>query len=449
MKQRSILKRITTWYALLMTLVVFVMFVGVTIMSQILVKQELRRDLISSLNHLKTQISVEDQYLDFENVETFRNQTYLSIYDEYGNVYLGQIPKIFDVETPFSNNKLIEKTYSNNEKILYYDESYSIEGYGNFWLRGIIFYTSTQLSIQKTINLVLIALILMLVLISLGGYYLTKRALKPVETIRKRAQEIGEGKDLHLRLPIQKPKDELSRLSETFNLMLNRLEDAFMREEQFSYDISHELKTPLSVMILEIESLQAKSKDPQVLSTLNLLEQKSKQMQSLTQQLLLLARTNHETYPLDLETIDLQEIIEMILSSFEYSDNDKNIRFVLQVDPNTKLHADLGLLIRLFENLIENSIKYGSTEGTTYIKSKIIDDLLEISFSDNGIGIPSQHLDKIWDRLYQVDTSKNNQANSYGLGLAIVKWIVDLHKWDIHVESKVGIGTTFKILIPL
>lgn len=449
MRKSSIVKRITTWYALLMLVVIAVMILFVSIVSQTLVKQELRNDLMSSLQHVKENITVDRGYLDFDEVETFRNQTYLSIYDEYGNIYHGQIPRIFDIETPFIDKKMTEVTYSNEEKILYYDELIEIEGFGNFWLRGVIFYTSLQLSLQRTINLFSFALLIMLILITLGGYYLTKRALKPIDTLRLAANKIGGGKNLQLRLDVKNQQDELGRLSGTFNMMLDRLETAFQHEEQFSHDISHELKTPLAVIMLEVESLKAQTKDQNMIDSLNLIYEKAHQMQSLTSQLLLLARSNNSDIKLDLEVIDLKELIDTMLSSFEYAENSKNIKFEINIEDNTIIKADMNLCIRLLENLLGNSIKYGKDNGTTFIEAHQDTEAMYISISDNGIGIKEKHIDKIFNRLYQADNAKSNNGQSHGLGLAIVKWIVDLHDWEITVDSKYGIGTKFEITIPL
>ena len=168
-------------------------------------------------------------------------------------------------------------------------------------------------------------------------------------------------------------------------------------------------------------------------------------MSKLVSQLLTLARMERGKQKLKLEYIDLSELIEMTIETQISSANTKNIKFITKIAPAIYVNIDEMMIIRVFTNLISNAICYGKRDGTITIELFSENDKIISKISDDGIGIEKDKLDKIWLRFYQVDSSKS--GDNSGLGLSMVKKIIELHNGEIFVESKIGKGTTFTIIL--
>ena len=148
---------------------------------------------------------------------------------------------------------------------------------------------------------------------------------------------------------------------------------------------------------------------------------------------------------LNLENINLSELIEMTVETQTLSAKSKNIKFITKIMPEIYANIDEMMIMRVFTNLISNAISYGKQNGTVTVELFLKEDKIISKISDDGIGISEDKLDKIWLRFYQVDPSKN--GDNSGLGLSMVKKIVELHKGEIFVESELGKGTTFTIIL--
>ena len=176
-----------------------------------------------------------------------------------------------------------------------------------------------------------------------------------------------------------------------------------------------------------------------------IIEKEGQKMSKLVSQLLTLARMERGKQKLKLEYIDLSELIEMTIETQISSANTKNIKFITKIAPAIYVNIDEMMIIRVFTNLISNAICYGKRDGTITIELFSENDKIISKISDDGIGIEKDKLDKIWLRFYQVDSSKS--GDNSGLGLSMVKKIIELHNGEIFVESKIGKGTTFTIIL--
>ena len=246
-------------------------------------------------------------------------------------------------------------------------------------------------------------------------------------------------------------------MAETFDQMFNRLQEAFDREAQFTSDVAHELRTPLSAIRMQSEyslkylNLNEESKD--ILK--NILE-KSKKMSSLISELLMLARMDKKNQKLNIKNENLNEIIQLVIEVESNYAKEKNIKIIYDEKNDIFADVDRDMLTRVFINLISNAITYGNENGTIKITLDKIEnesentDLqnskIKCKIIDDGIGISSEHINKIWNRFYQVDSSRS--SDNSGLGLSIVKWIIEEHKGTIMVESELGKGTIFTFYLP-
>ncbi|HVN24595.1 MAG TPA: heavy metal sensor histidine kinase [Syntrophorhabdales bacterium] len=280
------------------------------------------------------------------------------------------------------------------------------------------------------------------------GYYMAKKALKPVDQIRRAAIKISSS-NLDERIDVGRRKDELSRLAHTFNEMIARLKDAFQRINQFSIDVSHELKTPLTILKGETEVALRKPRDNgvyQQLLTSNLEE--INQMARIIDDLLLLAKADTGETQLKVNEVDLKDLILEVYSGMSILAEKKNIELTVEELHETRLPGDELKLRRMLWNVVENGIKYTQPGGRVAISSRPENGSIRINVKDTGVGISEKDLKYVFDRFYRAGGSRNRESGS-GLGLSISKWIAEAHKGTIEVESHASSGTIFSIKLPL
>ena len=285
-------------------------------------------------------------------------------------------------------------------------------------------------------------------LAGVGGFFLADRALKPVEKIAETARTIGES-DLSRRIDIH-TDDELGLLAATLNSMIGRLEAAFKKERQFVADASHELRTPLA--ILQAESSLALEKErglEDYQRSLELVSQEAAFMSEVVGKMLLLARSDSGSEPLDFEDVKLMPFLGEIAQDLELLVQDKGLRLELGPLQDLKVRGDRVKLKQLFLNVLDNAVRYTPAGGSITASLVRRDSSAVASIADTGVGIPAEHLPLIFDRFYRVDRSRTAADGGTGLGLAIALTVAKMHGGDIEVESEPGRGSTFRVVLPL
>jgi len=293
-----------------------------------------------------------------------------------------------------------------------------------------------------------IAVPLALALAAGGGIFLARRALKPVDKIARTAREIGEG-DLSQRINVN-TKDELGRLAATLNEMIGRLEKAFQRQKQFTSDASHELRTPLAV--IEAEStlaLQKGRSSSNYRQSLEIVSRETRQMSSLIDQLLTLARADAGKEQWNFAEVDLGKLITDLSIDAEVLCQEKGLSFQLGQMQDLVVKGDEARLRELFMNILDNAIRYTPAPGTVAISLRREEQMAVVAITDTGIGIPTEDIPLIFERFYRVDKSRSRSEGGSGLGLAICRHIAEAHGGKIEVESRVGGGSTFSVWLPL
>ena len=286
------------------------------------------------------------------------------------------------------------------------------------------------------------------VLIGVVGYFMTKRALEPVDDICERADQISSGDDLSQRLPLPKEQDEMYHLTERFNEMFERLQKSFEKEKQFASDASHELRTPVSVVISQCEYLlEHGNLDPEQEKEINVILKQAEKMSVLVSQMLMIAREERMADPSQFEDVDLGMLAEIVTEEMEGQAQEKKITLHVDVRGEQMVRGDQTMLMRLMMNLIRNGILYGKKGGNVWIRIYGENGAVIGEVEDDGIGIAREHLDKIWNRFYRVDQSRGEEEGT-GLGLSMVKWIVKIHKGEIGVKSIPGRGSRFYFRLP-
>jgi len=230
---------------------------------------------------------------------------------------------------------------------------------------------------------------------------------------------------------------------------LKRLEQ--MRTE-FVANVSHELKTPLTAIKGFVEALlDGAHDDPGTrLRFLDIIARESQRLESLISDLLDLSRIESGRLQMSRQPLNLHEIVGQVFRFFASAAAEKSITLCNQVSPTLeKADGDPGLISQVLTNLIDNSVKYSGRGGRVSVSAQVRDDYIEVSVADNGIGIPREHLPRIFERFYRVDKARSRELGGTGLGLSIVKHIVESHGGSVRIESEVGKGTIVTFTLPL
>ncbi len=280
-----------------------------------------------------------------------------------------------------------------------------------------------------------------------GGLFLVRRALVPVDRMIETARGIEEG-DLDKRVAVSS-HDELGRLAQTLNDMLERLAGAFQRQRRFTDDASHELRSPLSVIEAEVSlALRRERSVEDYRDALATVSEEAGKLKKLIDQLLALARGDANEQTLPLGTVDLAEMARETVAAMTPLAEEAGVRLVTRAPDAVTAIGRLADLRRLLTNLVDNAIRHTQAGGSVEVSvhSQVSD--AELAVTDTGIGIPPDDLPHIFDRFYRVDRARSRASGGRGLGLAICKQIVEAHGGKIEVESTPNKGTRFSVRLP-
>src|SRR5215216_3361336 len=281
-----------------------------------------------------------------------------------------------------------------------------------------------------------------------GGYFLMRRALKPVDEITKSAERITS-RNLSERLPVAQTGDELERLSVSLNQMIARLEKAFQQSNRFAADASHELRTPLSILRGELETLARKPDTPSdIRETIGSALEETERLTKITENLLALSRLDAETQ-LEQTRVDLGELVTTTTDQMKLLAEDKKISLRCNTSMHTEVKGSRARLKQLVVNLVDNAIKYTPEGGEVQVTVTKNDDQAILEVTDTGVGIPAESLPQIFERFYRADRARTRTLGGTGLGLSIVKSICKAHGGNVKAESIDGRGSRFRVELPL
>ena len=443
----SIKLKIGLWYMGIMILLVFSSLAIVFYISENIIHSSVRTYLKDVVIHRIDYLTIKNGEIIIDsNFDTMIQNVEIAIYDKDFKFLYGNSPNGFEMDNRKSKDDKIMIIRSNNQKWYVYNKTIELGDYGKVWIRGVMPNIGQSSAIETVIQISFVILPFFLILSAIGGYIITKNAFTPIEKIRKIAEKINEGNDLSQRINLGKGDDELHTLANTFDVMFDRLQTSFENEIQFTSDVSHELRTPITVILTQAEyGKDSISSVEDAQKSFGIIEKEGQKMSKLVSQLLTLARMERGRQKLNIENINLSELLEIIIAPQTLSAKTKNIKFVTKIMPEIYANINEMMIMRVFTNLISNAISYGKQNGTITVELFLQENRIVSKISDDGIGISEDKLDKIWLRFYQVDPSKN--GDNSGLGLSMVKKIIELHKGEIFVESELGKGTTFTIIL--
>ena len=336
---------------------------------------------------------------------------------------------------------------------LFYDGIRSGSGYriamlqadNGYWVQAARLETDTQNTLESVQRLLLWGIPILTLIGLATGSILVGRAFRPIGLVSALAQQIALSGDAKARVPVPHGQDELVRLTSTVNAMLERLESSFETQRRFTADASHELRTPVTAIAGHASYLMRRT---------NPTEAQKESLEAITNLSVRLGRLIGDL--LDLARADAGFGVERVSTNLMSLAEDVHLEVVaiagnteieLLGDSSLKAQIDPNRVRQVIRNLVQNALKAGSSKITVEISKE--ETTARVTVQDNGSGIASEHLSKLFDRFYRVDTSRDRAAGGSGLGLSIVKWIVEAHQGSIDVSSELGVGTRIEVRFPI
>lgn len=375
----------------------------------------------------------------------------IGLYDKDGNILYGNNPLTKDKDIDFVPSFSVSRVYKqsiNKTPYYIYDRKMVGKKLNGLWMRGMVPLTNEMNQLATITKIALMFLPIVIILAILIGLFISRKLLKPVNKMEEAASSISQGSDLKKRIDIGNGTGEIYDLADDFNEMISRLDDSFEAEKRFISDASHELRTPMSVIMAQTElTLEQDRSNEEYKSAIEVINRQGGRMNTLIDTLLDYTRLEQRADEYQMMPIDLSELVTDLCQDMKLIKL-KDITLEYDVEPGITVSGHKVLLTRMLQNLIDNAYKYGNDNGNIWVTLKNNKENVILSVKDNGIGISEQGVDKIFDRFYREDSSRTHQkrmAYGYGLGLSMVKKIVEMHDANIRVISEEGQGSEFRI----
>lgn len=318
----------------------------------------------------------------------------------------------------------------------------------DIWIVGLLPEDSMANVTTSVVRLTCAGLAVIVFLAALGSCVIIGRSLRPLRRITESAREITDGSDLSRRIQLSPGRDEVHELADTFNDMMGRLERSFDAERQFTSDASHELRTPVTVILAECEMAEKMPEDTEaVQESVTEIHKQARKMSELIGKLLAYTRLEQGTRRIDREELDLSGLVEDVCEE-QRTVAARNIRIECETSHDVLVNGDVALLISLVQNLVTNAVKYGKDGGHVWVKVYSEGSKACVSVRDDGIGIGEEDLACIWNRFYQADRSRSDESRGIGLGLSLAQQIARLHGGRITASSRPGEGSEFIFSMP-
>lgn len=462
MIKKSLKLKITLWFSAAIIIISCVAVLTTVLVSGSVIQKGIRENLIETVENNLDEVEFYKDYdkLEFDDPydlcieykggwleiddDFVRNVNGInsSLYDENGLLY-GDDSLFSEENNPRFKDRAVSSVKTENGTFYVYDVRLSLPEAGDLWLRGTVDSDYSITQTNRIFKIVLWFIPFFVLLAIAGGYLIARRALSPVIQITAAADNIRTGNDLSKRIEIGTGDDEIHRVAKSFNSMFERLEDSFNKEQQLTNDISHELRTPISVIFSQCQyTLEKDRSKEEYVEALELIERQSKKMASVTNDMLSFARIERGAGKIKKEKLNLSECVSSICEDMSLIE-DKGITLSSNIEPNIFIEGNFELLSRLTVNLISNAYRYGKENGSIIVTLKKEGEKALLSVEDNGIGIEKDETEKIWNRFYRADTSR--ATGGTGLGLSFVKEIAEIHGAKVSVNSEKGKGSVFGV----
>jgi heavy metal sensor kinase len=461
MRKLSIGLRLTVWYVAIFAIAQLVFGAGMWFILRHrlydIVNDNLERQADDLKNYMAAQkkdasiSKLQEEVAEEYNLE--HSGTYLQIYLGDGQwLYRSPLLQAYPLATFEPGN--VDKPFLEDRRLggnpcRFMVEKLDVNGHVYTAQTGVLMGDVVETLASFRTYLLMFAPLVLLVAAS-GGYWLSRKALSPMDALVRTARAIS-GANLSSRLEKLNTGDELQRLSDTLNEMLDRIETAFLRVTQFTADASHELRTPISLVRTEAELVLRRSRgEAEYREALRHILLEAERTTSLIEQLLSLARADSGRETLNLRPVALPEILQGVVAGWRQVASVRNLQFTASIEEKElPVLGDETALRRMVDILLDNAFKYTPSPGTVTLSLEQKGETAIITVRDSGVGIASDEQSKIFERFYRVDKARSRALGGAGLGLAIARWIVLQHHGSLTVESRLGEGSAFHAVLPL
>jgi two-component system heavy metal sensor histidine kinase CusS len=451
----SIRVRLTLWYSLVLLAALSLFGYGIWLTASHRLMASVETSLLEQSKGVVTVIQNE-----FDPAHPEQLQEELSEYAEAtpdGNLIEVRDPngrqilasKMVALYRPGVNQSALGVQKTGHHRYRTYQTTATVKG-AKFHVLVAIPLRETQNILRQLRILLLSAIPAVLLIAASGGYWISRRALAPVDHITQAARSIGI-QNLSQRLTVPSTGDELQRLSATWNDMLARLETAVKRLSQFTADASHELRTPIALIRTTAELALRRERSPESYrEALREIVAESERTARLVEDLLLLARADAGLPALPLENLELTPLVRDICEQGQVLAAQRQLQISAEVpEKPVIIQANHPALRRLLLLLVDNAVKYTPAGGRIIVSVLHDPSSATVAVRDTGVGIPDSALPHVFERFYRADDSRNRDTGGAGLGLSIAQWIAERHHASLEAESVVGQGSTFRVRFPL
>lgn len=461
----SIRTRLTIWYSAILLLGFLLFGIGVYVSVSFTLIRQVDESLEQSARSIVGQIQIvmneEGRVINLPQFDVFRASTvYVEAIDAKGKIR-GRSSNVggFDYHLdPYTFTRM--KNLALNELQPAYNDvqhlqapllrvyTYPLLAGEGKELFGFLQVAASLEDVQRARSWLLLTLLgvggLGLLVSAAAGAAMARRALQPVSKITSTALEIYRTEDLDRRVDV-KTNDEVGRLGSAFNEMLDRLTALFRAQQRFVADVSHEMRTPLTVIRGNVDLLRMGCADEE---SLDAITSESERMTRMVSGLLLLSQADAGVLPMHMQPVELEPLLASAARSGQIiADGCASIS--MRCDGQAVVMGDADRLKQMMLNLVDNAIKYTPDGGSVTIDLALVNHTqARITVTDTGTGIPPEDLPHIFERFYRVDKSRSRAQGGAGLGLAIVKSIVEAHGGSITAHSEAGKGTSFEVILP-
>jgi len=338
---------------------------------------------------------------------------------------------------------------SDGRALLVTSRAVQVPGGGRYLVETGALMDDVQADLKQWLTFLAVGLPVAALVAMIGGYWLVKRALAPVDRIASTAERIGSH-NLSERLPVAQTGDELERLSLALNHMIERLDQAFQHSRRFVADASHELRTPLTVLRGELESLtQAPRPDSEWRERMGSALEEVERLVNIVEGLFAISRLDAGEAQAEWVKFDLARLAAATTDQMSLLAEDKNITLNCAATKDVWVEGDRARMKQVVVNLLDNAIKYTPSGGKVALTVSAQDSKALLEVADNGVGIPSEALPRVFERFFRVDQARSREQGGAGLGLSIAKSICTAHHGRVEAFSAPKQGSIFRVELPL
>lgn len=424
-----------------------VLFVFVNILANEAVEYDIRQNLEREVyKHLKEISLDEDGQIIYDgDFEQENEDIHFLIVDENGKILFGEYPPECPKDTEIKPKRMHQ--ISAGREIFYIRDMHKFIGNNRqVYLRAIIRKSDIYSRYQMLEYLSYLSIAAVFCIAIAGGILLSKHISSSLKKMCHTAEIISQNMNMSERMEYQGRFYELAVLTQANNRMLDRLEETFRQQEQFTSDVAHELRTPIAVMMAQCQYAHRKAvSKEEYQEAFEVIERQSYKVSAIISRLLELSRLDHDRREIQKEDIDLLEIVQSVCEDFQQKSGD-SLKLQLKLEEAHTV-GDIGLAMIAIQNLVTNAVKYSEEGSLIEIETGIRDDMVFVSVKDYGTGISEEEMPHIFKRFYKTDKSRNSEG--FGLGLPLTMKIAQKHGGTVLAESEPGKGSKFTLLLPV